>query len=91
MPIVPDVAFSSKNWKKYSFYISPYHDLGLSCFKMVHSQTEGIQVTIGLPFIRTSVDHGTGFDIAHQNKAKSGSMEMAIKYAINQLNVRRKS
>ncbi|MBI3999667.1 MAG: 4-hydroxythreonine-4-phosphate dehydrogenase PdxA, partial [Candidatus Omnitrophica bacterium] len=45
-----------------------YHDQGLAPFKMVAFR-EGVNVTLGLPYLRTSPDHGTAFDIAYQNKA----------------------
>ena len=54
-----------------------YHDQGLGPFKMVAFR-DGVNVTLGLPFIRTSPDHGTAFDIAYQGKAESSSMEAAI-------------
>ena len=45
-----------------------YHDQGLAPFKMLAFR-EGVNVTLGLPYLRTSPDHGTAFDIAYQNKA----------------------
>ena len=81
-PLVPDTAFQPDNWNKYSFYLCAYHDQGLIPFKMVHPQ-EGIQTTLGLPFVRTSVDHGTAKDIFGQNKANSLSMKKAIETAIS--------
>ncbi len=48
--------------------IAMYHDQGLAPFKMIAFR-EGVNVTLGLPYLRTSPDHGTAFDIAHQNKA----------------------
>lgn len=81
-PLVPDVAFVKTNWKKYSFYISPYHDQALIPFKLVHGQSSGAHMTLGLPFIRTSVDHGTAKDIFNTNKADPGSMLDALKWAI---------
>lgn len=81
-PLVPDVCFQKKFWKHYSMYIASYHDQGLIPFKMVHGANSGIQICLGLPFIRTSVDHGTAKDIFGKNKADSGSMENALKAAI---------
>jgi 4-hydroxythreonine-4-phosphate dehydrogenase len=57
-----------------------YHDQGLIPFKMLAFDT-GVNVTVGLPIIRTSPDHGTAFDIAWQDKADSASMVEAIKLA----------
>ena len=81
-PLVPDTAFHPSNWDKYSFYLCTYHDQGLIPFKMIHPQ-EGIQTTLGLPFVRTSVDHGTAKDIFGQNKASFISMRKAIEQAIS--------
>tara|TARA_B100000749_G_scaffold122825_1_gene93869 strand:+ start:110998 stop:111966 length:969 start_codon:yes stop_codon:yes gene_type:complete len=81
-PVVPDVAFQRQNWDRYSFYISMYHDQGLIPFKLVHGQDSGVHVTLGLPFIRTSVDHGTAKDIFNQDKAESKSMLEAIEWAL---------
>ena len=82
-PMVPDVAFSKDNWQKYSFYVCPYHDQGLIPFKMINGNDTGVHITAGLPFIRTSVDHGTAKDIFNKNRANPGSMVDAIKLAIN--------
>jgi 4-hydroxy-L-threonine phosphate dehydrogenase PdxA len=84
-PLVPDVCFQKRYWNQYSSYISSYHDQGLIPFKMVHGANSGIQLSLGLPFLRTSVCHGTAKDIFEKNKANSKSMEMAIKIAIKML------
>ena len=81
-PLVPDAAFFKKNWSLYSAYIALYHDQGLIPFKMIHGQDSGVHVTLGLPFIRTSVDHGTAKDIFGKNKANPNSMIEAIHLAI---------
>lgn len=81
-PLVPDVCFQTHERKKFSFYIASYHDQGLIPFKMIHGANSGVQYSLGLPFIRTSVDHGTAKDLFGKNKADSGSMENAIKVAI---------
>ncbi|MEK6554999.1 MAG: 4-hydroxythreonine-4-phosphate dehydrogenase PdxA, partial [Bdellovibrionota bacterium] len=81
-PLVPDSAFLKTNWKKYSFFICPYHDQALIPFKMIHGQDMGVHMTLGLPFVRTSVDHGTAKDIFNKNKANPGSMIDAIKWAM---------
>ena len=62
-PLVPDTAFLPENWKKYSVYVCPYHDQGLIPFKLVHGFKEGVHLTLGLPFVRTSVDHGTAKEL----------------------------
>jgi 4-hydroxythreonine-4-phosphate dehydrogenase len=57
--------------------IAPYHDVGMTAIK-VASFGEGVNVTLGLPFPRTSPDHGTALDIAGQGKADPNSMIEAI-------------
>ena len=84
-PLVPDVCFQKSELKKYSFYVASYHDQGLIPFKILHGTNEGVQYSLGLPFIRTSVDHGTAKDIFGLNKANYGSMESAINLAIKLL------
>lgn len=81
-PLVPDAAFFPANWKKYSVYLTLYHDQGLIPFKMIHGQDSGVHISLGLPFVRTSVDHGTAKDIFDQNKANPKSMIDAIRWAI---------
>jgi 4-hydroxythreonine-4-phosphate dehydrogenase len=81
-PLVPDSAFLPHMWKKFSVYVSPYHDQGLIPFKLVHGFSQGVHLTLGLPFVRTSVDHGTAKDLFGRNKADSGSMTEALQTAI---------
>ncbi len=81
-PLVPDAAFFEENWRKYSVFVCPYHDQGLIPFKMVHGQKSGVHITMGLPFVRTSVDHGTAKNIFGKNKANPNSMREAIQWAI---------
>jgi len=57
-----------------------YHDQGHIPFKLV-AMDEGVHATLGLPFIRTSPDHGTAFDIAGTGAARAGSMCAAIRLA----------
>lgn len=64
----------------YDTYVTMYHDQGLVPFKMV-AQRRGVNVTVGLPVIRTSVDHGTAFDIAGGGTAETGSLLEAYKLA----------
>lgn len=80
-PLVPDVAFQKPYWKRYSIYIALYHDQGLIPFKLIHGQDSGVHITMGLPFIRTSVDHGTAKDLFGKNKANPNSMLDAILWA----------
>lgn len=80
MPLPPDVAFLKKNWKNYSVYIATYHDQGLIPFKLVHGQESGVHISLGLPFIRTSVDHGTAKDIFGLDQANPQSMIESIRW-----------
>ncbi len=75
--LVPDTAFI--NHKKSDTYLAWYHDQGLIPFKIVHGFSHGIQVTLGLPFIRTSVDHGTAKDIFGKGVADHRSLLLALK------------
>ena len=77
-PLVPDAAFLPQNWNIYSVYLCPYHDQGLIPFKMVHGFKSGVHLTLGLPFVRTSVDHGTAKELFGKNKAEAGSMKDAL-------------
>lgn len=85
-PLVPDAAFLKKHWSKYSLYVALYHDQGLIPFKMHHGQDAGVHLTMGLPFVRTSVDHGTAFDIYNKNLANPNSMLDAIQLNLKLLN-----
>lgn len=80
-PMPPDAAFLEQNWRRFSVFVCPYHDQGLIPFKMIHG-TSGFHLTQGLTFVRTSVDHGTAFDIYGKNKADCSSMLDAIKACI---------
>jgi 4-hydroxythreonine-4-phosphate dehydrogenase len=60
--------------------VAIYHDQGLIPLKLIHFE-DGVNVTLGLPIIRTSVDHGTAYDIAWQGRASPKSMIAAIEMA----------
>jgi len=75
-----DTIFLRASRGEFDIVLSCYHDQGLIPIKCL-SFGEAVNVTLGLPFIRTSVDHGTAFDIAGQGKADHGSMIVAIKLA----------
>ena len=81
-PIPADVIFHSAFAGTYDAVVVMYHDQGLGPLKMIAFHT-GVNVTLNLPFVRTSPDHGTAFNIAYQNKANPGSMIAAIKTAID--------
>lgn len=77
-----DTMFSQKNLAQADAFLAMYHDQGLSVLKHA-SFGEGVNITLGLPIIRTSVDHGTALDIAGSGKADIGSMLSAIQLAID--------
>jgi 4-hydroxythreonine-4-phosphate dehydrogenase len=79
--IVPDIAFTPHVRQNYTYFVAMYHDQGLAPLKALYFD-ESINVSLNLPIIRTSVDHGTAFDIAYQGKAKNQSYINAIKYAL---------
>ncbi len=88
-PFPPDVVFHKAYNGEFDIIVCMYHDQGLIPFKMLAFDT-GVNVTVGLPVIRTSPDHGTAFDIAWKNMANPSSMLEAIKLA-SQLELRVKS
>lgn len=79
-PFPPDVIFHKAYNGDFDIVVCMYHDQGLIPFKVLAFDT-GVNMTVGLPIIRTSPDHGTAFDIAWQNKANPSSMIEAIKLA----------
>lgn len=79
-PFPPDVIFLMAREIQDSVVISWYHDQGLIGFKLLNIH-EGVNMTLGLPFIRTSPDHGTAFDIAGKGIANPSSMKQALDLA----------
>lgn len=79
-PLAPDAAFTANARKKFDAIVTLYHDQGHIPFKMLAFDT-GVNITLGLPIVRTSVDHGTAFDIAWQGKADPTSLFSAIRVA----------
>lgn len=84
-PCPPDTVFYQATKGKYDAVVCMYHDQGLIPFKLTHF-TNGVNTTLGLPIIRTSVDHGTAYDIAGTGCADSGSLVEAINMAVKQAN-----
>jgi 4-hydroxythreonine-4-phosphate dehydrogenase len=76
-PFPADGFFASGNHLKYDGILAMYHDQGLIPFKLIAFE-EGINYTAGLPFVRTSPDHGTAYGIAGKNMANEGSLRAAI-------------
>jgi 4-hydroxythreonine-4-phosphate dehydrogenase len=79
-PIAADTLFYYAFRGHYDAVVAMYHDQGLAPLKMIGFET-GINWTLGLPFIRTSPDHGTAYNIVGQNKANPGSMISALNLA----------
>lgn len=79
-PLPPDTAFRPELRQETDAYICMYHDQGLIPLKML-AFDEGVNVTLGLPIVRTSVDHGTACDIAWQGKASATSLIEAVRLA----------
>ncbi len=80
-PIPADTAFYRAGKREFDCVIAMYHDQGLAPFKMLHFD-DGVNVTLGLPVVRTSPDHGTAFDIAGKGIAGEKSMREALKLAL---------
>jgi len=79
-PIPPDTGFINWRREQTDGYICMYHDQGLIPFKALNFDT-GVNTTLGLPIIRTSVDHGTALDIAWEGKAEVSSLIAAVELA----------
>jgi 4-hydroxythreonine-4-phosphate dehydrogenase len=82
-PYPPDTVFYNALKGNYDAVVCMYHDQGLIPFKITHF-SDGVNTTLGIPIIRTSVDHGTAYDIAGKGKADPGSLIAAIKMAASQ-------
>ena len=83
-PISADTAFISNNLKKYDLFLAMFHDQGLPVIKSMGFGNT-LNITLGLPFTRISVDHGTAYEIAGKNKADFSSMEEALKKSVSLL------
>ena len=86
-PFSADTFFVNENYKKYDGIIASYHDQGLIPFKTI-SFGKGVNFTAGLPFVRTSPDHGTGFDIAGKGIADHTSFTNAINLGLQVFKLR---
>lgn len=80
-PLPADTLFTERYLQDADAVLAMYHDQGLPVLKHV-GFGEAVNVTLGLPFIRTSVDHGTAFDLAGTGKASSGSLNAALTMAM---------
>ena len=80
-PYPADTVFEPFILKDGDAVLAMYHDQGLPVLKYA-SFGKGVNITLGLPFIRTSVDHGTALDLAGTGRAMSGSLQAAVEYAL---------
>ena len=91
-PVPPDTLFSKAKGGQYDIVVAQYHDQGHIPLKVVGFELDastgkwksvsGVNITLGLPIIRTSVDHGTAFDQAGLGTANEDSLISAIDYAV---------
>ncbi|MHC5067276.1 MAG: 4-hydroxythreonine-4-phosphate dehydrogenase PdxA [Planctomycetota bacterium] len=79
-PLPPDTAFTARARSRYDGFVAMYHDQGLAPFKAL-AFADGVNVTLGLPIVRTSPDHGTAYDLAWQGRADPASMLAAAMLA----------
>ena len=79
-PLPADTAFTNHMLERFDVMLAMYHDQGLPVLKH-HGFGRAANITLGLPFVRTSVDHGTAFDIAGTGKADLGGLQTALNYA----------
>ena len=79
-PLPADTVFVKALRGDFDAVLAPYHDVGMTAVKVAGFGT-GVNVTLGLPFIRTAPDHGTALDIAGTGKADAGSMRAALELA----------
>lgn len=81
-PYAVDGLFGSGGYSKFDGILAMYHDQGLAPFKAL-AMDAGVNFTAGLPYVRTSPDHGTGYDIVGKGQANAESLRQAIYYAID--------
>jgi len=79
-PVAPDTIFLQASRGAYDLVVAMYHDQGHIPMKLIDFE-ETVNISVGIPIIRTSVDHGTAFDIAGQNKADARNMKAALRMA----------
>ena len=80
-PLPADTLFNPSGLSRYDCIFAMYHDQGLPVLKHA-SFGSGVNITLGLPIIRTSVDHGTALDLAGTGQADAGSMHAALQMAL---------
>ncbi|GFN46449.1 4-hydroxythreonine-4-phosphate dehydrogenase PdxA [Candidatus Regiella insecticola] len=84
-PLPADTLFQPKYLEQADVVLAMYHDQGLPVLKY-HGFGQAVNITLGLPFIRTSVDHGTALELAATGRAETGSLEAALNLAIKMIN-----
>ena len=89
-PVVPDIAFTPHFRKQYTYFVAMYHDQGLGPLKALYFD-ESVNISLNLPIIRTSVDHGTAFDIAYKGEAKTLSYINAVHAALALISAEQRS
>lgn len=89
-PIVPDAAFNPNSLKNCNRLVAMYHDGGLAALKALYFD-KSINVSLNLPIVRVSVDHGTAYDIAYKGIASNESYIQAAKFALNLAEKRKES
>ncbi|WP_420457291.1 4-hydroxythreonine-4-phosphate dehydrogenase PdxA [Rubrivirga sp.] len=87
-PFPADAFFGRGGWRNVDAVVAMLHDQGLAPFKAL-AQGAGVNVTLGLPIVRTSPDHGTAFDLAGQGVADASSMRAAVRLAADMARRRR--
>ena len=88
-PLPADTIFYHASNGRYDAVVAMYHDQGLIPLKLLHF-SDAVNITLGLPIIRTSVDHGTAYDIAGKDMADPSSLVAAIKMAARMAKVRKR-
>ena len=89
-PFPADTLFHKAASGQFDAVVAMYHDQGLIPLKLLHF-SDAVNVTLGLPIIRTSVDHGTAYDIAGTGQADGSSLKEAIKLAAVMVKSRRQT
>lgn len=80
-PLAADTVFHRAAQGDFCAVLAMYHDQGLAAFKLLHFH-DGVQITLGLPYVRTSPDHGTGYDLVGHGKASAQSLRNALDLAV---------
>jgi 4-hydroxythreonine-4-phosphate dehydrogenase len=83
-PVPADTAFTKERLHNVDVVVAMYHDQGLPVLK-AQGFGEAINITLGLPFVRTSVDHGTALDLAGSGHAQHSSLQLAVDQAVGML------